>query len=209
MVPPHRSLAGHHPAGRHLGRTVDARAFSVANVDRRTGPAAGNLESGVCWPALAQSSRPDTSPRMGGSPGRCSAPRELGAGSIRGVHAQVVRGTGLLRLPAGTLGRAGHPRFLARNPGWCGGALLVQAGDFGLRGVLLNWHAATVAGMPRAWPAAYAVVLEVPGFGWFRGPGRYVVLSSLGLCLAAGAGFDRAAGPASIRRGVVTAWAFA
>src|SRR5208282_4261282 len=67
----------------------------------------------------------------------------------------------------------------------------------------------SLAMLPRAWPAAYAVVLEVPGFGWFRGPGRYVVLSSLGLCLAAGAGFDRAAGPASIRRGVVTAWAFA
>ena len=48
-----------------------------------------------------------------------------------------------------------------------------------------------------------------PGFGWFRAPGRYVVLSSLGLCLAAGAGFDRAAGPASIRRGMAMAWAFA
>ncbi|MGA2703172.1 MAG: hypothetical protein ABSH35_19005 [Isosphaeraceae bacterium] len=67
----------------------------------------------------------------------------------------------------------------------------------------------SLAMLPRAWPAAYAVVLEVPGFGWFRAPGRYVVLSSLGLCLAAGAGFDRAAGPASIRRGVATAWAFA
>ncbi len=66
-----------------------------------------------------------------------------------------------------------------------------------------------LAVLPRAWPAAYAVVLEVPGFGWFRAPGRYVVLSSLGLCLAAGAGFDRAAGPASIRRGMAMAWAFA
>src|SRR5208337_3184160 len=66
-----------------------------------------------------------------------------------------------------------------------------------------------LAVLARAWPAAYAVVLEVPGFGWFRAPGRYVVLSSLGLCLAAGAGFDRAAEPASIRRGVATAWAFA
>ena len=66
-----------------------------------------------------------------------------------------------------------------------------------------------LAVLPRAWPAAYAVVLEVPGFGWFRAPGRYLVLSSLGLCLAAGAGFDRAAGPASIRRGMAMAWAFA
>jgi hypothetical protein len=66
-----------------------------------------------------------------------------------------------------------------------------------------------LAVLPRAWPAAYAVVLEVPGFGWFRAPGRYVVLSSLGLCLAAGAGLDRAAGPASIRRAMAMAWAFA
>ena len=47
MVPLHRPLAGYHPAGRHLGRTVDARAFSVAIVDCRTGPAARNLESGA------------------------------------------------------------------------------------------------------------------------------------------------------------------
>lgn len=65
-----------------------------------------------------------------------------------------------------------------------------------------------LAVLPRVWPAAYAVVLKVPGFGWFRAPGRYVVLSSLGLCLAAGAGFDRAAGAGSILRSVATAWAF-
>jgi hypothetical protein len=67
----------------------------------------------------------------------------------------------------------------------------------------------TLAVLPGIWPAAYAVVLEVPGLGWFRAPGRYLVLSSLGLCLAAGAGLDQAAQPGSIRRGMVIAWAFA
>ena len=66
-----------------------------------------------------------------------------------------------------------------------------------------------LAVLPRAWPAGYAIVLEVPGFGWFRAPGRYVMVSSLGLCLAAGAGFDRATRGEPIRRGLALAWAFA
>jgi hypothetical protein len=67
----------------------------------------------------------------------------------------------------------------------------------------------TLALLPQAWPAAYSYVLGVPGLGWFRAPGRYLVLSSLGLCLAAGAGLDQASQPASIRRGMLMAWAFA
>jgi hypothetical protein len=49
-----------------------------------------------------------------------------------------------------------------------------------------------LAMLPTLWPAGYAVVLSVPGFGWFRAPGRYVLLSSLGLALFAGRGLDRA-----------------
>jgi hypothetical protein len=69
--------------------------------------------------------------------------------------------------------------------------------------------ALALAMLPIAWPAAYAMVVQVPGFGWFRGPGRYVVLSSLGLCLAAGRGLDRAAGAGRIRLGLGLAWTFA
>src|SRR5271166_6039282 len=238
MVPLHRPLAGYHPAGRHLGRTVDPRAFPVANVDRRSGPATRNLESGARWPAPAKSSRLDTSPRLGGSPGKCSTARELGAGSIRRVHTQVVLGTGLFRLPAGTLGRAGHPRFLARNPEWSGGALLVRAGDFGLRGVLLHWHDATAAGVPRSgrrparWPPGPLALhhRREPDSGdaaarlaggvrcAARGPGFRLVPRTGALRRAVqpgplpgrGCGVrPRGAGPASIRRGIAMAWAFA
>ncbi len=68
---------------------------------------------------------------------------------------------------------------------------------------------AILAILPRAWPAAYALVLELPGFGWFRAPGRYVVLASLGLCLLAGAGLDCDPRKSSIGRGLSLAWAFA
>jgi hypothetical protein len=66
-----------------------------------------------------------------------------------------------------------------------------------------------LAMLPIAWPAAYAMVVQVPGFGWFRGPGRYVVLASFGLCLAAGRGLDRAAGGGPIRLGLGLASVFA
>ncbi len=75
--------------------------------------------------------------------------------------------------------------------------------------VFITAVSAILAVLPRAWPAAYAVVLELPGFGWFRAPGRYVLLASLGLCLAAGKGFDRAAQPGSIGRALALAWVFA
>jgi hypothetical protein len=68
-----------------------------------------------------------------------------------------------------------------------------------------------LAMLPRAWPAAYEQLTRVPGVGWFRAAGRYVVLASLGLCLAAGSGLDRSGprGSESIRVGVTLAWAFA
>jgi hypothetical protein len=69
--------------------------------------------------------------------------------------------------------------------------------------------AATLAMLPIAWPAAYALLLQVPGLGWFRAPGRYVAISSLGLALLAGHGLDRAGAERSVRLGLALAWTFA
>ncbi|MFO0891243.1 MAG: hypothetical protein U0790_19130 [Isosphaeraceae bacterium] len=55
--------------------------------------------------------------------------------------------------------------------------------------------------LPRTWPAAQALVTMLPGFGWFRAPGRYVALTSLGLCLLAGCGMDAAARSARLTLG--------
>jgi hypothetical protein len=48
-----------------------------------------------------------------------------------------------------------------------------------------------LATMPGWWYDAYLVLLELPGFGWFRAPARYTLLTSLGLALLAGRGLDR------------------
>ncbi len=85
----------------------------------------------------------------------------------------------------------------------------VAAGRRGGRLAPWGWIIAVtvlLAMLPRAWPQAYAWLLEVPGLGWFRAPGRYVLISSLGLSLFAGAGLDRAAEPVPIRRGMALAW---
>jgi hypothetical protein len=81
---------------------------------------------------------------------------------------------------------------------------------------LLPWlffgaAAVLLAMLPRLWPAAYAAVSLVPGLGWFRAPGRYTLIASLGLCLAAGSGLDRAsaAGTGEFRGGLALAWTFA
>lgn len=51
-----------------------------------------------------------------------------------------------------------------------------------------------LATMPGWWPDGYLTLVELPGFGWFRGPARYTLLTSLALCLLAGRGFDRKVG---------------
>jgi hypothetical protein len=49
-----------------------------------------------------------------------------------------------------------------------------------------------VATMPRWWPDAYLWTLQqLPGVAQFRAPGRYTLLTCLGLSLLAGRGFDR------------------
>ena len=49
-----------------------------------------------------------------------------------------------------------------------------------------------LATMPRWWPFGFELATHFPGLGWFRCPGRYTLLTSLGLALLAGRGVDRA-----------------
>ncbi len=49
-----------------------------------------------------------------------------------------------------------------------------------------------VAILPRVSPQVFGYLLYLPVFGYFRAPARYLLLPSLGLCLLAGRGFDRA-----------------
>jgi hypothetical protein len=75
--------------------------------------------------------------------------------------------------------------------------------------LLISAAALILAMLPTLWPAGYSVVLSVPAVGWFRAPGRYVLLSSLGLCLFAGRGLDRALEEAPIMWGLGLSLAFA
>ena len=92
------------------------------------------------------------------------------------------------------------------------------AGDIGKpvsgwRGVC-PWRVFTIlalvlATMPRWWPMGYAALLQVPGFGLFRCPARYTVITSLGLCLLAGRGFDAAIGARRFHAGLAIAGLYA
>jgi len=59
-----------------------------------------------------------------------------------------------------------------------------------------------LATMPRWWPQGYALILELPGLGYFRCPARYTAITSLGLCLLAGRGLDHAISTARFRVGL-------
>jgi hypothetical protein len=52
--------------------------------------------------------------------------------------------------------------------------------------------ALAMATMSEWCPGLYALLLELPGIGWFRAPARYTLLASLGLALLAGRGLDQA-----------------
>ncbi len=52
-----------------------------------------------------------------------------------------------------------------------------------------------LATMPGWWPEGFAMLLNLPGLGWFRAPARYTLLTSLGLALLAGRGLDRSIAP--------------
>jgi hypothetical protein len=63
----------------------------------------------------------------------------------------------------------------------------------------------TLAVLPRWWPEGFLLLAQVPGFGWFRAPARYTLLSSLALALLAGRGLDRSIAGSRFRAGLVLA----
>jgi hypothetical protein len=76
------------------------------------------------------------------------------------------------------------------------------------------WIAASVASfllsiLPGLWLQGYAWVASIPGMGLFRAPGRFAAIASLGLCLAAGRGFDRIAGGGRAWPGLALGWLLA
>jgi hypothetical protein len=66
-----------------------------------------------------------------------------------------------------------------------------------------------MATMPRWWPEGYAHLLDLPGLGYFRVPARYTLLTSLGLSLIAGEGFDLAISAIRFRLSLVVSVLFA
>jgi hypothetical protein len=75
------------------------------------------------------------------------------------------------------------------------------------------WRLVVVAGlalatMPQWWIEGYALLLKLPGLGYFRAPARYTLPASLGLALLAGQGLDRAVSALRHRLGLALAVAF-
>jgi hypothetical protein len=66
-----------------------------------------------------------------------------------------------------------------------------------------------LATMPRWWPAGYLQLLALPGIGYFRVPARYTLVTSFGLAVLAGEGFDRAIPKMRFRAGLAAAVALA
>ncbi len=66
-----------------------------------------------------------------------------------------------------------------------------------------------LATMPRWWPSGYAAILSVPVLGYFRAPSRYTAITSLGLALLAGRGFDRTISTRRFAIGLIAAVIFA
>jgi hypothetical protein len=59
-----------------------------------------------------------------------------------------------------------------------------------------------LATMPGWWRDGYLALLGLPGFGWFRAPARYTLLTSFGLALLAGRGLELAITPRRFRLGI-------
>ncbi len=59
--------------------------------------------------------------------------------------------------------------------------------------------------LPRVWQAGYIQLIALPGFGYFRAPARYTLISSLALALGAAEGFDCAIEPRVIKRALAGA----
>jgi hypothetical protein len=65
-----------------------------------------------------------------------------------------------------------------------------------------------IATMPQWWPQGYLSLLSLPGLGYFRVPARYALLTSLGLAILAGEGFDRSISAARFRLGLAASFLF-
>jgi hypothetical protein len=65
-----------------------------------------------------------------------------------------------------------------------------------------------LATMPRWWPQGFLQLLAVPGFGYFRVPARYTLLTSLGLAILAGEGFDLSISNKRFRLGLAASIGF-
>jgi hypothetical protein len=74
--------------------------------------------------------------------------------------------------------------------------------------VLLAPISFALATMPRWWPQGYLSLLALPGFGYFRVPARYTLLTSLGLAMLSGDGLDRSISKMSFRVGFAAALFF-
>lgn len=75
---------------------------------------------------------------------------------------------------------------------------------------LAPWGLVGVAGfglstMPYWWLDGYWAVVQLPGLGWFRAPGRYSLIVNLAIALHAGRGLDRAIGGRRFGLGVAAA----
>ena len=101
--------------------------------------------------------------------------------------------------------------------------LLAAVGAFGGGKGMTPWRLVVplsfaLATMPRWWPQGYAIILQVPGLGYFRCPARYTAISSFGLVLLAGRGLDRTIATSRFRAAIgvmllfefgALAWTFA
>jgi hypothetical protein len=62
-----------------------------------------------------------------------------------------------------------------------------------------------LATMPRWWPQAYLYLVELPAMGYFRVPARYTLITSLGVAILAGEGFDTSVSRLRFRLGLAAA----
>jgi hypothetical protein len=65
----------------------------------------------------------------------------------------------------------------------------------------------TIATMAGWWPDGFALLMQLPGIGWFRAPSRYTLLASLGLALLAGRALDQSKADRSFWVGLALALA--
>jgi hypothetical protein len=65
-----------------------------------------------------------------------------------------------------------------------------------------------VATMPRWWPAGFLQLVALPAFGYFRVAARHMLLTSLGLAILAGEGFETSISKMRFRLGMATALVF-